>query len=406
VIAKIDCTVDNDLCSKFEVKGYPTIFFFKNGNKKEYDGPRNTDGIVNWLDKHSGPIATHITTSEQLQEFAPKTSSAIGFFKNEESNLYKTFIAAADDANVQEIKFGYVTDKTLFGENKEESIKLKRDEKLGGDLVIPQDHLDSAKALANFLFDKTFPLVGKVGPDNFKQYVNRAKPLYLAFVETKKPTKHEYIDLVSRIALNFPQFSFGYISAEKFGSNMERMGASGKVIPTMVRLTFAENKPIAFDREGQFNEESLLEWIEGTVSGKYKYKLKSEAVPEVNNNPVTVLVGSTFDEIVHDKNKDVLVEFYAPWCGHCKTLVPEYDKLAEAFKGVDDVVISKIDLTANDIDSSHFDVKGFPTILLYKSSDKTKPVEFKGTRDAKSLAAWIKDNSKSASAKAVNHDEL
>ena len=42
-----------------------------------------------------------------------------------------------------------------------------------------------------------------------------------------------------------------------------------------------------------------------------------------------MVVAETFDEIVNDKTKDVLIEFYAPWCGHCKSLAPKYDELAE-----------------------------------------------------------------------------
>ena len=42
-----------------------------------------------------------------------------------------------------------------------------------------------------------------------------------------------------------------------------------------------------------------------------------------------VLVGENFDEIVNDENKDVLIEFYAPWCGHCKSLAPKYEELGE-----------------------------------------------------------------------------
>lgn len=49
-------------------------------------------------------------------------------------------------------------------------------------------------------------------------------------------------------------------------------------------------------------------------------------------------------------DKDVLVEFYAPWCGHCKALAPKYDELAAKLEGVDSVVIAKMDSTENEID--------------------------------------------------------
>lgn len=48
---------------------------------------------------------------------------------------------------------------------------------------------------------------------------------------------------------------------------------------------------------------------------------------------VTVLTPDNFDKIVMDPTKDVLVEFYAPWCGHCKSLAPIYEKVAATYAG-------------------------------------------------------------------------
>ncbi len=58
-----------------------------------------------------------------------------------------------------------------------------------------------------------------------------------------------------------------------------------------------------------------------------------------------------------DGSKDVLVEFYAPWCGHCKSLAPVYEEVAQKLKDEDGVVLAKLDATANDV-PSQFDVKG------------------------------------------------
>jgi protein disulfide-isomerase A1 len=70
-----------------------------------------------------------------------------------------------------------------------------------------------------------------------------------------------------------------------------------------------------------------------------------------------------------DKKKTVLVEFYAPWCGHCKQLVPVWDKLGEEMeKENPDVVIAKMDATINEIPYER--VRSFPTIKMYMKETK------------------------------------
>jgi protein disulfide-isomerase A6 len=64
-----------------------------------------------------------------------------------------------------------------------------------------------------------------------------------------------------------------------------------------------------------------------------KAKVKSNAAPTA----LVDLDDDSFDKIVLDKSKDVFVEFYAPWCGHCKRLEPDYQKFADVFANENDV---------------------------------------------------------------------
>ena len=79
------------------------------------------------------------------------------------------------------------------------------------------------------------------------------------------------------------------------------------------------------------------------------------------------------------------VEFYAPWCGHCKALKPTWIELAGELDSR--VMVGAVDCTANQQTCSEFGVKGFPTVILF-GSDKSKPATYNGARDLGSLSSF------------------
>jgi len=85
------------------------------------------------------------------------------------------------------------------------------------------------------------------------------------------------------------------------------------------------------------------------------------------------------------------VEFYAPWCGHCKKLAPIYEELGTYFKDVESVIIAKMDATANDVNPK-YGVRGFPTLKYFTANNKENPLEYSGDRSFADLANYIKDN--------------
>ena len=95
--------------------------------------------------------------------------------------------------------------------------------------------------------------------------------------------------------------------------------------------------------------------------------------------------------MVLDNDNDVFVEFYAPWCGHCKKLAPEWDKLAADLKDVSGLVIAKMDATANEVDG--LDIRGYPTLKFYPKGQKSNPIDYDGNRDAEGFKTWLKEKS-------------
>ncbi|XP_068140091.1 protein disulfide-isomerase A6 homolog [Drosophila tropicalis] len=123
----------------------------------------------------------------------------------------------------------------------------------------------------------------------------------------------------------------------------------------------------------QFSSLLLLAFIAGAAQAAFYSP--SDGVVE--------LTPSNFDKLVTNDDSVWIVEFYAPWCGHCQSLVPEYIKLAKALKGV--VKVGSVNADEHNSLGGQFNVRGFPTIKIF-GANKRSPTDFNGQRTAKAIA--------------------
>jgi len=135
------------------------------------------------------------------------------------------------------------------------------------------------------------------------------------------------------------------------------------------------------DYKGGRTADTIVSWVNDKVGTKRKVKMAPSAV--------LALTAETFDKEVLGA-KGALVEFYAPWCGHCKSLAPKYEKLALAFAGETDVLIAKVDATEEPDLANKYEVTGYPTIKFFPPGS-SEPESYEGGREVDDMVKFINE---------------
>lgn len=170
----------------------------------------------------------------------------------------------------------------------------------------------------------------------------------------------------------------------------EYVGVSAEQAPC-VRLVNPSNGDLAkFIYEGDITVDGLSKFVSDFEGGALSRNYKSQDVPATNDEPVKVVVGKNFEQLVMDNDADVMVEYYAPWCGHCKSLAPKYEAMAAKLLHNNKIVIAKMDATENEVPGVN--IKGFPTIKFYKNGSKNAPMDFDGDRTEEGMIKFLKEN--------------
>jgi protein disulfide-isomerase A1 len=334
-----------------------------------------------------------ILSKDTLEDF--KTADKVvlvAYFEADDKTSNATFTAVAEK----------LRDNFLFGATND--AEVAKAEGVTAPAVVLYKSFDEGKAIMTEAFEVetiekfantvSIPLIGEVGPETYAGYMATGIPLAYIFAETSEERESISKTLKSVAEEHRGKVSFATIDAKQFGAHAGNLNLKADKFPAFAIQDTVNNKKYPFDQESEITAEAIAKFVSEFVAGKVEPSIKSEPIPETQEGPVQIVVAKNYDAIVLDDTKDVLIEFYAPWCGHCKALAPKYDILAKLYVDAgftDKVTISKVDATLNDVPD---EVQGFPTIKLYKAGDKKNPVTYSGSRSIEDLIKFVKENGK------------
>ncbi|KAJ6217021.1 hypothetical protein RDWZM_008178 [Blomia tropicalis] len=369
LLGKVDATEESDLAEKFEIRGYPTIKFFNN--------------------EKTGPPAEELTTADEAKNFRDsKKVVLVGYFDSKDSADAKVYLDIA--ADYDEITFGVTYDKNVADALEFTKTGVVLFKKFDEGRAEFSEELN-VENLKKFVSANSLPLVVEFSHETAQKiFGGDIKTHNLLFISYKSDEYANNVESYKKVASNFKgKVLFVTINTDEDDHEkiMEFFGLKKEEAPAM-RLIRLEDEMTKYKPEKtDFSEEAVSNFVNGVLEGKIKQHLLSQDLPEDwDKNPVKVLVSTNFDDVALDKSKDVLVEFYAPWCGHCKQLAPIYDQLGDKYKDNDQVVIAKMDSTANELE--HTKINSFPTIKLYKR-ETNEVIEYNGERTLEGLSKFI-----------------
>lgn len=202
------------------------------------------------------------------------------------------------------------------------------------------------------------------------------------YIKNPKGTNY-WRNRVLKVAKQYSdQINFAVSSKDDFQHELNEYGIDFvKGDKPVVLAKDAKNQKYVMKDE--FSIEALDKFVQDILGGKLEPYLKSEPVPESNDEPVKVAVAKNFEDVVVNNDKDTLIEFYAPWCGHCKKLAPTFEELGQKLAN-EDVAIVKMDATANDVPPP-YEVRGFPTLYWAPKDSKDSPRKY----EVRMFVVWM-----------------
>ena len=422
-LAKIDATVHGDVQSKYEVGGYPTLKYFRSGKPLNFNGQRTAEHIVEWMKKKANPPAKELKSLEDARKFVDESDiSIIGYFRNPTSFKAKNFIEVAESLDEHGFSYGITDDPSVLEDLRQDHIEVVSDQI---SLFKPFDEKRndfkgkaySTENIKGFIMSKYLPNLIEYEPKYNRRIFDQSRRIgalwlilsansdqYSAQKGVAKKIANENVGKFLTIIMDIDSETG---SNERF---LELLGVNAKEAPAM-RFALGWSTKYMPASATEMTEEGIKQFLKDQKSGRateITWTKSEEISNDWDKDPVKVLVGKNFNEVIK-RNKKVFVEFYAPWCGHCKALAPTWDELGEKLEGRDDIMIAKMEATSNDVDN--VSVRSYPTLILFKGSISNQVKYEEGDRSLGGLLKFlrkhgIKETEKVEKTKSIKKEEL
>jgi protein disulfide-isomerase A1 len=311
-----------------------TLKVFRNGEPTDYTGPRKADGIISYMTKYvvtvlplaaspftflfhrqSLPAVSEVTTAN-IEEFKKADKIVAIAYLSSPSDDAATVFQATAEKHRDDYLFGQSTDAALieWAGVSTPAIVLYR---AFDDPVSVYPHPVTSATVETFedwIAELSIPVIDEVTAENYMSYAQSGKPLAYLFVDPTSENKDEYIERVRAVALEHKvKINFVWIDAIKFGDHAKALNLPESLWPSFVVQDLGNQLKYPVDQKTEITTAVVKDWVESFVAGTLEPTLKSQPVPETQDEAVFNIVGKEFDKVVSHSDKHIFVEFFASW---------------------------------------------------------------------------------------------
>ena len=403
-VGRIDGSSETDISDAEQIRGFPTVRVYVDGNGVTFDGPRTAAGLVAFVEKARQPAFTVVLNKDSLDVFlAQNPTSVVGYIGNPDVDgpePQQMFVAAAKEMHFADrVRFAMVSDPALLGPDTEgPTFELRQPdlkEPVRFDLAGDNEnaHLPLQHRFMSWVAAHSMPVLGTIDQDSYQGYIDANLPFvwFVVADATDKAVleKYEFVRTIGRAYLG--RLSFVVLDAKENPRQAEALLEANKdALPAVVATD-----RLRYTLKGDLTDENLRKFLAAYLEGKLDPTLRSQEPPseeEFAKSTVKKVVSRTWDEVVLNSPRDVFVKGYAEWCGHCKALAPIYEKVAESLaEASDKVIVAEIDLPENEL-REDYGIRGFPTLLYFPAGTKTEPVVFDGERTVGAMLKFVQEH--------------
>jgi len=399
-VARIDGDAESEISESVGLEGFPTVMVYVDGKHVKYDGPRSKDGVLAFVDRAGKPAYTILIEKNAVDLFLEQNPTAVlGYIGNVETDgeeIQNMFIGAAQAMHFSgRAQFAMVSDPSLIDPEEKGPIfeihtpDLAKPVRFNIEGSDEDAHLPLFNRFVHWVSSHVMPVLGEINQDTYQGYVDARVPFIWFVVADKEDANlKEKLEIVRGVGReNIGKFSFVLVDGKTQARQVAHLGFEMDKLPGLVATD-----RLRYVFTGELNADNIRKFLQDYLDRKIEPSLKSQDPPKADvfeTAAVKPVVSKTWKDVVMDEKRDVLVKFYAEWCGHCKAFAPDYVKIAEDLVSVrDKLYLAEFNFPDNEL-KQEYPVNGFPTLIFFPADNKEKITVYDGDRSIGSILQFI-----------------